>query len=550
MQIMRRFLSLHLQFLAIIIAALFLSACQNPLADNGSDDGENNGAAPENEAPVATGEASISASVGDTVSFEVSVTDPDGDELSFSWSFASLPETSALTNQDIADARSLEASFVPDFPGTYQLVLTVSDGANSSTFNVSVTVTAGPPGSPAPDTPLDGAEEPPALPSEAVPPDGATGVSVDTQLSWSSAGAVSFDLSFDTQSTPTLLETSIEASNYDPSPEGSLDYETTYYWRVEAVNTSGTREGPVWSFTTEDAPLPETPTLTAPANGASLLSTSPTLTWEAAELATSYTVYTNTTSDFGTASVQAQGLTETSLQLDGLANDTTYYWWVEARNGYLGQGETGPLGGPYSFTTIVALPAAPVLASPSNGYLTNDNSVTLDWNSAARAEEYVLYVGVSDIFALATERYRGSSTSYQMSSLPSSTYYWWVEARNQAVGAGEEGPTNGPRTFTVDRVAPAAPEVTSPGVLVTLPYSGSVAVAFEFSTDALDVSHYQCRVYPTWNFGSTPAFENCSSGWTYTFTSTEEYQFEVRAVDEAGNTSATTEHVFEVSPFG
>jgi hypothetical protein len=43
-------------------------------------------------------------------SIEVGVTDPDGAELSFSSNLASLPETSALSSEENAHARSVEAS--------------------------------------------------------------------------------------------------------------------------------------------------------------------------------------------------------------------------------------------------------------------------------------------------------------------------------------------------------------------------------------------------------------------------------------------------------
>lgn len=94
------------------------------------------------------------------------------------------------------------------------------------------------------------------------------------------------------------------------------------------------------------------------------------------------------------------------MQLDGLVNDSTFCWWGEARNEYLGPGGTGPVADPFSFTTIVEVPAAPAVASPSNGYLTNAKSDTLEWSSAARTDEFVIYVDTTSLSVLATERYR------------------------------------------------------------------------------------------------------------------------------------------------
>ena len=45
------------------------------------------------------------------------------------------------------------------------------------------------------------------------------------------------------------------ATTYDP---GAMGAGTTYYWRIDEVNSSGTTNGPVWSFTTLPLPGPAT----------------------------------------------------------------------------------------------------------------------------------------------------------------------------------------------------------------------------------------------------------------------------------------------------
>src|SRR5205807_8027394 len=81
-----------------------------------------------------------------------------------------------------------------------------------------------------------------------------------------------------------------------------------------------------WSFTTLSAPGPVT--LTAPANAATGVSITPTLTWSAATGATSYDVY------FGTASTPllATNVTTTSYSPAALTASTTYFWRVVAKN--------------------------------------------------------------------------------------------------------------------------------------------------------------------------------------------------------------------------
>src|SRR4030095_17046696 len=59
----------------------------------------------------------------------------------------------------------------------------------------------------------------------------------------------------------------------------TLNPNTLYYWRIDEVNTSGTTTGTVWSFTT--LPLPGLASAPSPANGATGVSMTATLSWTA-----------------------------------------------------------------------------------------------------------------------------------------------------------------------------------------------------------------------------------------------------------------------------
>ena len=54
--------------------------------------------------------------------------DPDGDTLDFTWFFTTRPPLSDLTDDDILDRFSMEASFVPDSSGYWAVALQVTDG--------------------------------------------------------------------------------------------------------------------------------------------------------------------------------------------------------------------------------------------------------------------------------------------------------------------------------------------------------------------------------------------------------------------------------------
>ena len=85
------------------------------------------------------------------------------------------------------------------------------------------------------------------------PANGATGRSVSISLSWQDGGgATSYDVYWGT-SPASLSKVSTQTS---PSYSPSMNYSTTYYWRIDSKNSTGTTTGDVWSFTTASAPSP------------------------------------------------------------------------------------------------------------------------------------------------------------------------------------------------------------------------------------------------------------------------------------------------------
>ena len=106
---------------------------------------------------------------------------------------------------------------------------------------------------------------PPGAASTPQPRDGATGVAVETLLlSWSAAArAASYDVYWGTGrnlAADADLGTPIGAT-FTATTIRRPALGTTYYWRVDAKNDQGTTTGSVWSFTTADraAPPPVTP---------------------------------------------------------------------------------------------------------------------------------------------------------------------------------------------------------------------------------------------------------------------------------------------------
>jgi subtilisin-like proprotein convertase family protein len=103
-------------------------------------------------------------------------------------------------------------------------------------------------------------------------------------------------------------------------------------------------------------------TLLTPADGATGVATSPTLTWQAMSGAASYTVEVATDSGFTSIVATQAGISGTSYAPTGLNPNVTYYWHVKPTNGC----GDGTVSATFSFTTANVICRNPALAIPDN----------------------------------------------------------------------------------------------------------------------------------------------------------------------------------------
>ncbi|MDQ6870607.1 MAG: S8 family serine peptidase [Gemmatimonadota bacterium] len=194
---------------------------------------------------------------------------------------------------------------------------------------------------------------PPAAPSLSSPANGATGVSTSPTLSWSaSSGATSYvvEVSTNASFSPVTYTATVTGTSAVVSP--ALANSTQYYWHVKATNTYGASlfSAP-WSFTTvAPGAVPAAPALSSPADLATGVSTSPTLSWSASSGATSYVVQVSTNAGFSPVTYTATVTGTSAVVSPALANNTKYYWRVNATNAY----GTSAWSVTRSFTTTAA----------------------------------------------------------------------------------------------------------------------------------------------------------------------------------------------------
>jgi len=153
-----------------------------------------------------------------------------------------------------------------------------------------------------------------------------------------------------------------------------------------------------------------------------------TLIWNPSSGSATYRLQISTSSAFASAIVDDSTITTTSRQVGPLANNTTYYWRVYAKNA----GGTGPWSTVWNFTTVAAAPPAPTLAQPSNAAVNQPTTSTLSWDPSTDATTYRLQISRSSGFTTAVvDDSTITSTSRQVGPLENNTtYYWRVNAKN------------------------------------------------------------------------------------------------------------------------
>ncbi|MDH7515172.1 MAG: YCF48-related protein [Bacteroidota bacterium] len=368
----------------------------------------------------------------------------------------------------------------------------------------------------------------PQAPTLLSPTDEATNIPVNGTVRWAEApGAESYHVQISTLpsfSTLVAEKSGITALEYAYS---GLAEGTLHYWRVRATNIDGT--GPwssVWKFTTAGGAL-AAPILVSPANGATGVSPSGTLRWNAVAGALSYHVQIAAADDFTTLVRDTSGVLTASLAYAGLQGGNTYFWRVRAVNA---QG-AGPWSAVWNFTIASSTLAAPVLLSPADDSTDLPIAGMLRWKSVSGAVSYHVQLALAEDFSrlvLDTAGVRATLLTY--SGLLHGTEYYW---RVRAVDALGPGPWSDTWNFTTTIYTMPAPILLAPANdRIGLPLKGtlhwrSVAGAETYSVQMSTARDFSLLVLDTADIADTTA--------AYSVTEREtRYWWRVRAVSAGG----------------
>jgi hypothetical protein len=188
-----------------------------------------------------------------TSSLIVSILDPDGD--CFNWSIETSPYIGNSSTIGASNGSKSCSISGLSYSTTYYWFVNATDGYSCINKSYSFTIEN------------ESLNSPPNVPNSPSPSDGASDVSITSDISWTggdpdAGDIVTYDVYFGTSSSPPIVASNQSATSYDP---GVLDYYSTYYWMIVAWDDNSTSTtSVVWSFTTESEELPPPPAPPSP----------------------------------------------------------------------------------------------------------------------------------------------------------------------------------------------------------------------------------------------------------------------------------------------
>lgn len=398
----------------------------------------------------------------------------------------------------------------------------------------------------------------PTSPTLVNPSDGTSGVTLTPTFEWLPVpSATTYTVLISTVSnfsSTVVNQTGITGTSYTPG--SNLTAGTTYYWRVQAVNGSGSSLSPTRSFTTGSAnAAPSTPsnvasaTLIGDVESSSL--TGATLTASLADPDDAeqvrYRLQIATSSNFSV------------LVLDyrspfGAEGDVSFTYGEEGGTYLVGTATTTlPLGDYYvrirteddaaassawytasgiAFSLIDAPDTAPPILSSISVTSLATSTATISWSTNEAGDSRIDYGTSVSYGSASTSASLSTSHTLRLSGLtPTTTYHYRVQSTDAASNAG----VSSDLTFTTD----ALPDDTAPGISGISVSPESTEATVLWTTDELASSLVEYGPSTTYTASTTesdisprvlshsvtiPSLEACVT-----------YHYRVRSTDASGN---------------
>lgn len=261
------------------------------------------------------------------------------------------------------------------------------------------------------------------VPELSSPAYGIGGISLNPTLVWNPvARADMYEVQISKEFSFSNVIESITHSPTQRKLAATLDYNTTYYWRVRSrTNKALGAWSQVWMFTTIIAP----PKLISPENNTGGHPTTTKLVWGKVDGAGSYIVQVSKDKNFSSIFILNQNYTDTTADLKNLELYTTYYWRVQAR----ANKNNSEWSETWSFFTRLK---APVNRSPANNSYGHPTIVSFEWNPSLGATGYEIQIAKDkDFQQMIFDGETQTIANHQSKLLEYFTeYYWRVRAKD------------------------------------------------------------------------------------------------------------------------
>jgi VCBS repeat-containing protein len=376
--------------------------------------------------------------------------------------------------------------------------------------------------------------QPPYEPSNPVPNNESTDVSISTDLSWSGGDPendnVTYDVYFGITSPPQKVNSNQSGNSYNP---GTLEFDTTYYWQIIAWDEYGLKtNGPIWNFVTRDNNPPNNPRNPDPENGEIDVSIFTILSWAGGDPdgdSVEYDVY------FGTSISPPKVVSNqsgTSYNPGDLQMGTKYYWKIVSWDEY-DYTTKGPL---WNFTTRTNAPPY----KPSNPIPTNNSEnvsiyADLKWDGGdpdGDMVNYEIFFGTTSPPPRIADNY--SSTVYEPGDMNFTTRYYWKIISYDEFNTKNEGPIWTFLSELEHNREPTRPTITGPQV-IHVPNKD-----YDYEISTTDPDDDNVFYYIDWGDGTFEDWNGpYSSGQNFTMThswppATKLYEIQVKAKDIYG----------------